>query len=276
MITYKQLTQKTIYLNRDSSWLNAIIHNDTQLWNEWLSQTNNIDITDETGQTPLHWACFLQKRDFVIDLLSKGANPWHLDDDGLFPWMLAIQTPCSSSWDWHIWPYYFDNFDIHFENNIELQKQVIRLIIKFNQKKKFKELEYITQHIPFNFCQQLFSMKEKGYTFDSLVHLSYSLDSPELLDIVLSWGCDINIRNNEKNTALDFALINDNKKWISLLIKKGAEVYSDKINYMQFVSSDVAGILTKQQIKKEKLFSLEDIFFQAETEKSFQKMLNRK
>lgn len=276
MIILEEQTIKKIYLNRDFSWLNAIIHDDKALWKDWISCADDVDIRDETGQTPLHWACFLQRKDFVFDLLKKGADPWILDDDKLFPWLLAIQSPCNDYWDWHVWPYFFDNFAIDFQSNIDLQKQIIKMITKLNQNKRYKEIEYITQHIPCNFCQPLLLSCEKGYNIDSLIHLAYSLDSTDLLDIFLKWGCDINMSKKDKNTALDFALVTENQKWISLLIQKGAKIHSESINYMDFVNAETAGLLNKIKNKGKNTFTLEEIFIQVESEKTFDKIMKNK
>lgn len=52
---------------------------------ELINYKNDLDILDDLGHSPLHWAVFGGYLDIVEYLLEKGANPNIIADDGVTP-----------------------------------------------------------------------------------------------------------------------------------------------------------------------------------------------
>jgi len=50
-----------------------------------LAQTQLHDVADVDGDTPLHWAAFRGHKNVVDQLLTAGANPKHLNGEGMLP-----------------------------------------------------------------------------------------------------------------------------------------------------------------------------------------------
>lgn len=85
------------------SWLEALVQDDPIGWSDWLDTFPDLHTTDEHGRTPLHWACRLRRTREVHDLLMLGADPWRPDQDGVFPWQMAMRWRADASWSWDQW-----------------------------------------------------------------------------------------------------------------------------------------------------------------------------
>jgi len=54
-----------------------------------IAKGANINMQDENGGTPLHWAVYYNRKEIVKFLLMQGANPFITDKNGITPIDLA-------------------------------------------------------------------------------------------------------------------------------------------------------------------------------------------
>lgn len=203
-------------------WFKAIIYNDITLWKSWLNTTDNIDVKDAMGQTPLHWACLLKNKSFVTDLLERGANPWELDNDMIFPWKLAMRSDYNNDWDWHLWPYYYKQFSINMSQSYLIKQEVMKTLVAFTSKKEYHKIEALIQHLNPTDFSRFYLHRPNKVQIISPMHLAYSLNDFTLFDILYKWGIDVNLTNNNSESVLFFALACDNQEWVKKLLEHNA------------------------------------------------------
>lgn len=209
--------------NNNNIWFTAIVNNDIELWNKWVKEIPDVNkITDATGQSPLHWSCFLKNKEITQDLLERGANPWQLDNEMVFPWKLAMKHDYDNEWNWHIWPYYYKQFSIDMKTNYLLKKELIKTLTAFSLKREYHKIKAVIQHFKPDDLNNFYLNSTTTTQRLSPLHLAFALKDFELFEIFFQWGIDINSVDDKNNTTLFFAIACNQSEWVEFLLNKNA------------------------------------------------------
>ncbi len=184
----------------------------------FLEKSTNLNVRDENKCTALHWAVDASNWKNVTLLLKAGANPSLLDDIGRTPlhWVaqaeenaivqLLLEKGANVSRKDKI-----GNTALHYALNRQNMKSA-KLLLK--------------GHAPIDV---------KNKMRDTPLHLLVKAHNVELVKIALENGKykNLDALNKIGESALDIALLSDNKKIGLLLLRKGAKPnkYADKLFY---------------------------------------------
>ena len=188
-------------------WWTALTHPDPALWARWFAAhaseiSDATRFRDETGATPLHWACLLKNPVAVENLLEAGASVWALDQEGNYPLRLAMNHGLSIDWDWTTWVKVYPKA-FGWEGTLHPARHAIgHHLFASARMEKWTEVKTILSLVPIEACPHLvWSAKEERAfgpkrVFSALgpmpwVHGAILLESATFLDLISTWGADL-------------------------------------------------------------------------------------
>lgn len=248
------------FINNEPIWLTAISNNNFSLWSFWLKQNPDIHIKDSTGQTPLHWACFLKRKEMVFDLLQLGADPWETDKDGYSAYFLAMIHPKCDYWNFHEWPRIFtDNFEI--KNNTTLYYHFGNYIFKLSKSKRYECVKSLCQIMPSYKMNEFILLKNNNVYNIPWIQMAYAWRDQTLAKIYIDWGVDINAVDQHGYSVLEMAIVDENMEWVDFLLENGA-VFNENKNCDDYTLSclvsgenayNIYSILEKKNLNTKKI-----------------------
>lgn len=256
-----EISNVSFFINKEPIWFTAISNNDINLWDFWLKKNPNVNTKDNSGQTPLHWACFLKRKEMVFDLLNLGANPWIIDNEGYAAFFLAMVHEKSSYWNISEWPFLFpNNFEIR-KNNAQLFYHCTNYIFKLAKNKKYHHLHIFLNLIPLYKLPTFVTFKNNTVNNIPWIHIAYAWKDKKLAQIFFNWGVSANATDNYGYTVLEMAIVEENTEWIDFLLINKAEFNSSKKcdDYELICRTNsnnafnIYSIMEKQNLNKEKI-----------------------
>lgn len=217
----------SFFINNEPIWFTAISNNNLNLWNFWLKTNPDVNIKDSTEQTPLHWACFLKRKEMVMDLLNLGADPWCIDNEGYSPFFLAMIHPKTEYWNFDDWPViYSSNFEI--KDNSSIYYHFSSYIFKLSKNKRYDCLESLFKLIPSYKISEFALLKNNTIHNIPWVHVAYAWKDKQLARLYKEWGVDFNGVDQQGYSALEMAIVDEDMDWVNFLLENGANFNSNK------------------------------------------------
>ena len=221
------LTNISFFINDEPIWLTAISNNNLNLWNFWLKSKPDINIEDSTGQTPLHWACFLKRKEMVFDLLNIGADPWHVDKEGYSAFFLAMIHEKCSYWNFDEWPViYSSNFEI--KDNSPIYYHFSNYIFKLSKNKRYDCLKSLFKLIPSYKMNEFAIIKNNTIHNIPWIQIAYAWQDKELAFLYKEWGVDLNATDMQGYSVLEMAIADEDMEWVDFLLGNGAKFNTHK------------------------------------------------
>lgn len=225
----------------------AILSNDTEKAFKLLCCNSSlveelIRIEDIAGELPLHYAAKNNNTKIAKILLDKGAN---INEesfnslrslfDGLFIvskllYLFTYFTDWVSSNDLNrpmlLWPMYFilKGYDIKIPENIYFHT----LLLKLNP--FGKEDNYLYEK----------SESYDGYSKDTVLHLASKKNYTDMAIFFIEQGAVVDGLNANGESALHFAVKNNNLELINILLKYNADINNQAKNWMLYPLADFA------------------------------------
>jgi ankyrin repeat protein len=212
----------------------AIENDDVDAAIKFIDEGTSVEITDDTGATPLHWAAHQDLLELMQFLESKGANIYAHDDDGWTPlhwakskkvieFLLEHGADVNTRDQYGQTPLHILAMDttpdvIEFllskGASLTAKEAFGKLPIHFAATKDNAEVVsfLISKGAPVN------AKEEYGKT---PMHFAVLKGHKEVIDVLLKHKADCSIKDNDGKTPLDYAKERENKSLIDFLKKKG-------------------------------------------------------
>ena len=81
----------SIYSGQTTPLMQAVQDNDLRYGKELVQQNTDINATDKNGNTALTRAVIKKNKDFIKLLLDHGANLFAANNNGISPWIMALE-----------------------------------------------------------------------------------------------------------------------------------------------------------------------------------------
>lgn len=195
----------------------ALLCKDIELLELVLKAGVNVNAQDADGNTALHMAINEQNKEMVKLLLKYGANPEQANNNKTTANKLANYfadenvTPTSHKWT---------------ESQQTLARKISKLILDAQKERQLKldnALASGENEKAKDFLEQGMKPTDEPNTEGNYpVHMALQKDDPELLEMILKSGVDVNAINGEGKSALALAFENNNQVLIKILLHHGA------------------------------------------------------
>lgn len=185
-------------------WWFALITSNMNDWKAWFEEYRHDiylnNFRDDQSATPLHWACLLKNKQATKDLLKAGASMWSQDNEGNFPFKIAMTHDLSKDWNWKEWPSQFPNSFLWSGKLHPARQSISRHLYRAAQKQKWDEVEALMKLVPFEACPAMVWEAPRGSSFDKMfsklgptpwAHVAVLLQSKKLLEYILEWGAPL-------------------------------------------------------------------------------------
>ncbi|GEM_PF-495510 len=186
-----------------SNIFEAVENNDTSMVEKFLKEGIDINIKDETGATPLHWAAFYGLQELAEFLVEKGANVYAHDDDGWTP--------------------------LHWAKSRKMMELLISRGADVNTRDQFGQtpLHILSMDSLPDIIGFLISKGAQVNVKDSMgktpLHFAALKRNVELVAYLLTQGAQVNAKEDTGKTPLHLAAIKGYKEVAETLIKSGGD-----------------------------------------------------
>jgi ankyrin repeat protein len=170
-----------------------------------------LQAANHKGMTVLHVAAGLKANIIAEELLNLGADLFAQNQDKLTPLEIAIKS---------------DNAEF-ISKLSELEQGEEILLLKFAGKSLLHlATEYAAEEVINLLCgyKNLQLIDSRDFTKSTPLILASHLGRPEIIQILLSNGANIELNNGQNKSAAEIALEKGHYKIVPMLVKKGAKV----------------------------------------------------
>ena len=216
----------------------AIALNDIEAVKNFVQKDKrNLRELDDGRITPLHKACMCNNPDIAQYLITAGADINAKDVDKMTP----LHYACIEASDQLITILAENKADTSIENN-KKQKPSQILELRDNARKAlFNALEKGEREdkkTVIDIIKQWPDMVNRPFSKGMRpIHLAAGFGHPEMIEILLQYGADIEALDNKLNTPLHYAAMYNKPDAIRFLIQHGADIHA--LNTDEYMPSDL-------------------------------------
>ena len=216
----------------------AIALNDIEAVKNFVQKDKrNLRELDEGRITPLHKACMCNNAEIAKYLISEGADINAKDVNKMTP----LHYACIEASDQLISLLAESKADTQIENNKNQKPSQILELRDKARKDLFNSLEKgekDDKKIVIDIFKQWPDMINRPFSKGMRpIHLAAGFGHPEMIELLLQYGADIEALDNKLNTPLHYAAMYNKPEAIKYLIQHGADFHA--INTDEFMPSDL-------------------------------------
>ena len=209
----------------------------------------DVNATNNDFETPLHKACMCNNAEIAEYLIQHGADINAKDVDKMTP----LHYACIEASDQLINLFVQHKADTSIENNKKQKPQDILDIRDKARKALFSALENggkENKKVVVDIFKQWPDMITRAFSKGMRpIHLAAGFGHPEMIELLLQYGADIETLDNKLNTPLHYAAMYNKPESIQFLIEHGADYHA--LNTDDHLASDL-WIVPKEENAEEK------------------------
>jgi ankyrin repeat protein/membrane protein involved in colicin uptake len=183
-------------------------NNRTQDLQKLLKTFRDVNLVDlTTGDTPLHIACKLGKKDIALLLLQCGANPTLKNNNGQTPFDLVENET--------------------LKTNLQDQYNLTQTLFDAVENDSLPEIEQILDRLPANQVSIIVNSRtnpESTEQGETPLHIAVKTGNKEMVKFLLDYGADVNAGDKYEATPLHFACRNGDGYIARMLVEFGGDL----------------------------------------------------
>lgn len=208
-------------------WLTSLLLDDPIGWSDWLDTFPDVHTTDDQGRTPLHWACLLRRSREAHELLTMGADPWRPDQNGTFPWELAMRWRSDAQWAWDQWPTRYPRAFAWREPHDAWRTVCIAwAVLRAAMRRRLDVVHALTQATDVTRCPGVplvpIDKKAKAWHFLPWAHAVVMLELGAAFPLLQAWGIRLDDTDLDGRTAIQWGIALQRPEMVDLLLNAGA------------------------------------------------------